>query len=152
MKLYEATGNEAYFDYVKNYADSLIDEYGNLLFRRDELDAIQAGLILFPLYERTKEKRYVLAAEKLLRSENQLGSEGQLVTENRLGPKALPEKIADCIIIEDSFNGVIAARRTGATVFMVPDLLEPTEEIRAMADKVFGSLVEVKQWFETKLA
>lgn len=65
MKLYEATGNEAYFDYVKNYADSLIDEYGNLLFRRDELDAIQAGLILFPLYERTKEKRYVLAAEKL---------------------------------------------------------------------------------------
>lgn len=65
MKLYEATGNEAYFDYVKNYADSLIDEYGNLLFRRDELDAIQAGLILFPLYERTREERYVLAAEKL---------------------------------------------------------------------------------------
>ena len=62
-----------------------------------------------------------------------------------------PEKIADCIIIEDSFNGVIAARRTGATVFMVPDLLEPTEEIRAMADEVFGSLVEVKQWFEAAL-
>lgn len=95
---------------------------------------------------------FLLAAEKLLRSENQLGSEGQLVTENRLGPKALPEKIADCIIIEDSFNGVIAAQRAGATVFMVPDLLEPTEEIRAMADKVFESLVEVKQWFETKLA
>ena len=55
-----------------------------------------------------------------------------------------------CIIIEDSFNGVIAARRAGATVFMVPDLLQPTEEIRAMADKVFKSLVEVKQWFETK--
>ncbi|MFB8735507.1 glycoside hydrolase family 88 protein [Bacillus sp. SL00103] len=31
----------------------------------DELDAIQAGLILFPLYERTEEKRYVLATEKL---------------------------------------------------------------------------------------
>jgi len=58
---------------------------------------------------------------------------------------------ADCIIIEDSFNGVIAAKRAGATVFMVPDLLEPTEEIRAMADKVFYSLVEVKQWFEMKL-
>ena len=61
------------------------------------------------------------------------------------------ENQPDCIIIEDSFNGVKAARRTGATVFMVPDLLEPTEEIRAMADKVFGSLVEVKQWFEAKL-
>nr|MDF9458371.1 glycoside hydrolase family 88 protein [Bacillus pumilus] len=62
MKLYEATKNETYFNYVKSYADSLIDEYGNLLFRRDELDAIQAGLILFPLYERTGEKRYVLAS------------------------------------------------------------------------------------------
>ena len=62
-----------------------------------------------------------------------------------------PENQPDCIIIEDSFNGVIAARRAGATVFMVPDLLEPTEEIRAMADKVFESLVEVKQWFEAAL-
>ena len=46
---------------------------------------------------------------------------------------------------------MMAARRAGATVFMVPDLLEPTEEIRAVADKVFGSLVEVKQWFEAML-
>ena len=80
-----------------------------------------------------------------------LAAEMLLVTENRLGPVNPPEKIADCIIIEDSFNGVVAARRAGATVFMVPDLLKPTEEIRAMADEVFGSLVEVKQWFETKL-
>lgn len=58
---------------------------------------------------------------------------------------AAPE---DCIIIEDSFNGVTAARRAGATVFMVPDLLEPTEEIRAMADRVFASLFEVKDWLE----
>ena len=55
---------------------------------------------------------------------------------------------AECIIIEDSINGVIAARRAGATVFMVPDLLEPTEEIRAMADKVFDSLVGVRIWLE----
>lgn len=50
----------------------------------------------------------------------------------------------DCIVIEDSFNGVIAAKRAGATVFMVPDLLQPTEEIRAMADRVFASLDEVR--------
>ncbi len=76
-----------------------------------------------------------------------------LAAEMLLGPEDQPEpkKRADCIIIEDSFNGVIAARRTGATVFMVPDLLEPTEEIRAMADEVFGSLVEVKQWFKAAL-
>ena len=71
-----------------------------------------------------------------------------LAAEMLLGRENLQEKIADCIIIEDSFNGVIAARRAGGTVFMVPDLLEPTDEIQAMTDKVFGSLVEVKQWFE----
>lgn len=69
-----------------------------------------------------------------------------------LAAEMLQESIADCIIIEDSFNGVIAARRAGATVFMVPDLLEPTEEIRAMADKVFGSLIEVKEWLEAQTA
>ena len=82
---------------------------------------------------------FLLAAEMLLRPENQLG------------PEDHPEKIADCIIIDVSFNGVIAARRAGATVFMVPDLLDPTEEIRAMADEVFESLVDVKQWFEEML-
>ncbi|MGE6628809.1 glycoside hydrolase family 88/105 protein [Bacillus sp. NPDC077027] len=65
LKLYQATGNEAYFQYVQAYADSLIDDHGNLYFRRDELDAIQAGLILFPLYEKTGDERYVRAAEKL---------------------------------------------------------------------------------------
>ena len=69
-----------------------------------------------------------------------------------LAAEMLQETIADCIIIEDSFNGVIAARRAGATVFMVPALLEPTEEIRAMADKVFGSLIEVKEWLEAQTA
>ena len=101
---------------------------------------------------------FLLAAEKLRRLGDQPepgkqpASNNRPEPENHIGPDDLREKIADCIIIEDSFNGVKAARRTGATVFMVPDLLEPTEEIRAMADKVFESLVEVKQWFETKLA
>ncbi|MCY8206376.1 unsaturated rhamnogalacturonyl hydrolase [Bacillus subtilis] len=65
LRLWEATGEKRYFDYAKAYADLLIDDYGNLLFRRDELDAIQAGLILFPLYEQTKDERYVKAAKRL---------------------------------------------------------------------------------------
>ena len=63
-----------------------------------------------------------------------------------LAAEKLQADIKDCIIIEDSFNGVRAARAAGATVFMVPDLLEPTEEIRALTDRVFGSLTEVKDW------
>lgn len=63
-----------------------------------------------------------------------------------LAAEKLGVSIEDCIIIEDSFNGVRAARSAGATVFMVPDLLEPTEEIRALTDRVFGSLIDVKDW------
>ncbi|MCR5035453.1 MAG: HAD family phosphatase [Clostridia bacterium] len=63
-----------------------------------------------------------------------------------LAAERLGVNIEDCVIIEDSFNGVRAARTAGATVFMVPDLLEPTEEIRALTDRVFGSLLDVKEW------
>lgn len=41
VSLWKATGQDCYIEYVKAYADLLIDDYGNLLFKRDELDAIQ---------------------------------------------------------------------------------------------------------------
>lgn len=65
-----------------------------------------------------------------------------------LAAEKLQADIKDCIVIEDSFNGVRAARAAGATVFMVPDLLEPTEEVRALTDRVFDSLLDVKDWLD----
>ncbi|MBR0456901.1 MAG: HAD family phosphatase [Firmicutes bacterium] len=63
-----------------------------------------------------------------------------------LTAQKLQTDIADCIVVEDSFNGVRAAHAAGATVFMVPDLLQPTEEIQALTDKVFASLIEVQEY------
>ncbi|MBS4207841.1 glycoside hydrolase family 88 protein [Bacillus sp. FJAT-50079] len=63
--VYNETNDQKYFDYYKAYVDHLIDENGNFLFARDELDSIQAGLLLFPLYKATGEKKYQIAAEKL---------------------------------------------------------------------------------------
>ena len=57
----------------------------------------------------------------------------------------------DCYVFEDSLNGIRAAHTAGCAPVMIPDMMEPTEEIRAMANEVFGSLVEVKQWFEAAL-
>ena len=65
LRVWEVTGNQRYFDYIKGYIDSLIDEEGNLYFARDELDSVQAGILLFPLYEKTKDRRYLVAAKKL---------------------------------------------------------------------------------------
>ncbi len=64
-RVWEQTANEEYFAYLKKYVDDLVDDEGNFYFRRDELDAIQPGLLLFPLYNRTKEDKYKVAATKL---------------------------------------------------------------------------------------
>ncbi|MFA9557856.1 glycoside hydrolase family 105 protein [Evansella sp. AB-rgal1] len=63
--VWQVTKNEEYFQYYKEYVDKLVDEEGNFYFRRDELDAIQPGLLLFSLYKETGDKRYKIAAEKL---------------------------------------------------------------------------------------
>jgi len=63
--LWQAEQDERYDAYIKQYVDSLIDEFGNLYFARDELDAIQAGLLLFRLEQRTGERKYRAAADKL---------------------------------------------------------------------------------------
>lgn len=48
-----------------------------------------------------------------------------------------------CAVVEDSFNGVRAGHAANMHVFMVPDLLAPTDEITAMCDAVIPSLAEL---------
>ena len=54
----------------------------------------------------------------------------------------LEEAPESCVVIEDSFNGIRAAKAAGMTAIMVPDLLTPDEEIRALADHVVSNLHE----------
>lgn len=63
----------------------------------------------------------------------------------RLG--AVPE---ETYVIEDSYNGIRAASAANMIAIMVPDLVEPTEEIRKLASEIFPSLVEVKEYFRQK--
>ena len=65
LRVWEATGKQEYFDYTKAYVDNLLDNEGNFYFARDELDSIQVGILLFPLYEETKDRKYMIAAKKL---------------------------------------------------------------------------------------
>ena len=47
---------------------------------------------------------------------------------------------SECAVVEDSFNGVRAGHAAGMYTIMVPDLIQPNEEIRSLADVVLPSL------------
>ncbi|WP_187263101.1 glycoside hydrolase family 88/105 protein [Pontibacter beigongshangensis] len=60
--------NQHYFNYIKAYADKLIDEKGNIKTydaTNFNIDMMNSGKILFNLYEVTKEEKYKIAIETL---------------------------------------------------------------------------------------
>ena len=70
LELYEESGNEEYFAYVKEYADDVIDENGKILNYKMEdynIDNINAGKMLFQVYEQTKDPKYKIALDTLFK-------------------------------------------------------------------------------------
>ncbi len=51
---------------------------------------------------------------------------------------------AHCLALEDSHNGIRAAHAAGMMAVMVPDLLEPNEEMHALCVRIIESLHEVR--------
>ena len=46
----------------------------------------------------------------------------------------------NCLVLEDSFSGIRAAHAGGMHPVMVPDILQPTDEIKALCEAVMPSL------------
>lgn len=69
LSMAEITGDSRYFDFAESFIDFFIGEDGTIL-RYDaskyNLDDINEGRVLFPLYEKTGKEKYRLAAEKLM--------------------------------------------------------------------------------------
>lgn len=68
LNLWQDTGDKAYYDYAKGYADEMINEKGEI-YRYDlaefNIDHINPGKILFDLYAESKDERYKTALETL---------------------------------------------------------------------------------------
>ncbi len=74
-KLYRASGDRRYFEYLKRYADSFVDGEGRIGLRDakgvfqelrfEAVDDILTGTILVDLYEHTKDERYRTAAGRI---------------------------------------------------------------------------------------
>lgn len=56
-----------------------------------------------------------------------------------------------CFAVEDSFNGIRAAKAAGMRPVMVPDLIQPDEEIRSMCKTVCGDLFEAVGYLRTMI-
>lgn len=67
-ELYKKTKDEKYYEYVKGYADALIDENGKIAtYEMDKynIDMVVAANILFDIYDRTKENKYLVAMQTI---------------------------------------------------------------------------------------
>ncbi|MBQ7182643.1 MAG: HAD family phosphatase [Clostridia bacterium] len=56
--------------------------------------------------------------------------------------------IRRCLILEDSPNGLTAARRSGAVVGMVSDIIPFSDALRPVTDHVFKDLDRAREWLE----
>jgi beta-phosphoglucomutase-like phosphatase (HAD superfamily) len=56
----------------------------------------------------------------------------------------------DCLALEDSHNGVRAAAAAGMMTIMVPDMLDPTEEMRSLCVRIARDLHEVRELLEAQ--
>lgn len=52
---------------------------------------------------------------------------------------------SDCYVFEDAINGIKAAKTAGCAPIMIPDLMQPTDEIRPMCAGIYTSLAEARK-------
>jgi HAD superfamily hydrolase (TIGR01509 family) len=55
----------------------------------------------------------------------------------------------ECIVFEDSENGVKSAHAAGMDVIQIPDLVTPSEEIKGLGHRIYNSLNDVCNRFDT---
>lgn len=71
IQVAQKTGDEKYFQYAEAYADTMINENGTIktyVLEKYNIDHINPGKMLFPIYEKTNNPKY-LKALQLLRSQ-----------------------------------------------------------------------------------
>lgn len=67
MELYKICGEEAYFIYVRNWVDSIVLAPGVIdCYMKGSLDDYMAGILLIPLYEKTKDEKYSVSLKMLM--------------------------------------------------------------------------------------
>lgn len=82
---------------------------------------------------------------------------GDQVTRSKPDPEifllacdALGVKPEEGVGLEDSFNGVRACRASGLYTIMVPDIIQPDDEMKSLADIILPSLKDVQDFLNLR--
>ena len=82
---------------------------------------------------------------------------GDQVTQSKPDPEifllacdALGVKPEEAVGLEDSFNGVRACKASGLYTIMVPDIIQPDDEMEGLADVILPSLKDVQAFLNLK--
>ena len=58
---------------------------------------------------------------------------------------------ANCYVLEDSFNGIRAAHRAGMHPIMVPDMQQPDDEMRRLAEVIVENLPDAMDYLRARM-
>lgn len=153
--------NFPYDDYKKECSKVYHDTYdgGRLPMKpgiRELLEFLKQNDYKVGLASSTRKATIVQQLEdaKLIQYFDDLVS-GDMLTKSKPEPdiylmacERLEVKPEDAIAIEDSFNGIRSAYRAGTFPIMVPDLMEPDEEMNDISGKILNSLFDVLEWLK----
>lgn len=65
----------------------------------------------------------------------------------KLACEAVGEDPIDCVALEDGKNGILSAHSAGCRVIMVPDMLQPDDEVKKLVVSIEESLFGVIEYF-----
>lgn len=68
-RVYALTNEKKYYDYIKAWVDVHLKENGECpACHTDEFDDMQPGLLLFDLYDTTKDERYKILLDRIIQA------------------------------------------------------------------------------------
>lgn len=153
----------------KYYHQYFIEKRREYLFHYMEEHGLPLKKGLIPLLELLKSKHLPLAVvtsstKEILAQYQKYGTvfeyfdrliTGDEVKEGKPNPdvylyaaKVMGVDPKNCVVLEDSKNGIISASKAGMQVLMIPDLIMPDEEVLSYHPKIYSSLEAAMEYFQ----
>jgi len=149
-KMWRATGDSVYFNYIKRYVDQQVDEAGNVPgFKNNALDNFLPGYAILFMYEQTRLEKYKIAATHIRN-----GFNGYPRTSNGLFWHASEDWARNQVWVDGVFMGQIFLVRYGKMIgdsdYAYGEVVKQMTQIINKCQKENGLLLH--GWNESKTA